>query len=339
MRHKADIIIKNITPSVGIPDGDVTLHCEGLMPLKLEEDSLHFCGSTSMIEGASTHKLVAHIPHIPTSNEVFIMQDGRKSNTYHFAIPKCIANILHNVGNPAVSNHNDVFATFSGTKGQITPASVFRITNNSDKLPIISGLMNATSLLVGKDDYLYISSRYNGSIYRSDFNGSYEVFSQGMGEAFGMAMDSNGHLYVGDRTGSIFKVNHSGNAEFFTALPSSVVGYHLAIDSKDRLYVTVPLDIGENIIYRISPSGDVEEFVKDLSEYNGIAVNSEDTVFVVESNRGYGSVLKIDPETGEKTRSISGEKIVGLCFNKSDDLYIATFSELFFVKKEEYTKD
>lgn len=331
---KDDIQIREIQPFIGIPGGDVTIYCDGVRPLKLDEDGLHFCGSVAMIEGASTHKLVAHIPEQITDNRVFIVQNGEiQSNVYEFVVPECVGHTLHNVGNPAVVDKDTLFATFSGTKGQITPASVFRIYGNGDKVPIISGLMNATSLLAGRNHRLYISSRYDGKVYVSDYDGNYEVFSQGLGEAFGMAMDSKGNLLVGDRTGTVFRVNEDGHADFLARLPASSVAYHLAIDSRDNLYVTAPLHIGENTIYRINPDGEVEEYIKELAEFYGIAIDADDNLYVAETNRGKGSILMIDRENRRETRLVSGEEIVGLTFSPAGDLYLATFSKIYRVRK------
>jgi len=323
-----------------MPGGDVTIYCEGLHPLSLDEDGLHFCGDVSMIEGASTHKLVTHIPRTPVSTDVYIVQSGEiKSNVYHFYIPTCIAHTLHTVGSPAVNSMGDIFATFSGTRGQLTPASVFRVTPDGEKRPIISALMNATSLVIGPDDRLYISSRYDGNVYVSDYNGKYEVFARGLGEAFGLAFDSAGNLYVGDRSGSIFQVAPDGSTDFFADLPASSIAYHLAVDSKDNLYVTLPVEIGENTIYRISPGGDVTDFITDLSEFHGIIVDSEDRIFVAEVCQGKGAVVMIDPETKQKKRILSGDEIISLAITPDGNLCVATFSKLYLVAGDKLELD
>ena len=324
------ITINRIKPSIGIPGGEVTIYCDGLRPLHLEEDSLCFCGSPSHIEGASTHKLVTHIPETVNDDQVYFRDNGnRVSNIHRYTIPECIAQVVHHVGNPAVSNDGEIFATFSGTSGQLTPVSVFRVIDAQRKVPIISGIMNATSLYWGHDNSLYITSRYDGTLYSSDAEGNFHIFSQGLGEAFGICMDSKGALFVGDRSGTVFKVDGTGRADFFARLPASPIAYHLAIDSKDNLFVTAPLQIGENSIYKIDPAGNITLFLTDLAEFHGIAIDSDDAIFVAETNRGRGSVMRIDPESRERRCLLSGEDVVGLVFAGNGDLLLATFSRLY----------
>jgi len=331
---ESKITIAGIKPPVGISGGDVTMYCSGLNPFDLEEDSLHFCGSEPLIEAASTNKIVAHIPDKISNEEVYIVQDGVKSNVFKFHISPLIASILHNVDNPAISKEGKIYATFSGSKGQITPASIFAIDHTTHKVPFISGIINATSLLIGHDGFLYISSRYDGKIYKSELSGEYKLFSQGLGEAFGMAMDSLGNLFVGDRTGTVFKIDKTGRADVFASLPSSNIAYHLAIDSKDELFITVPMQIGENIIYNITPDGSVSEFYSDMMEFHGIAVDKNDNIFVAVTNRDKGAIHMIDRKTKENWKVVSGEEIVGLAFDDTGNLYFSTFSRIYFLDKK-----
>jgi len=63
--EETPVVIRSISPPIGLPGGEVTLFCDGLDPLSLDDESLHFCGSVAMIEGASPQKLVTHIPETP----------------------------------------------------------------------------------------------------------------------------------------------------------------------------------------------------------------------------------------------------------------------------------
>ena len=68
-----------------------------------------------------------------------------------------IAENLHPVANPAVDRFGNVYVTFSGSRGQKTPVSVYKIDLNYDAQPFVTDLMNATGLAFDRDGMLYVS--------------------------------------------------------------------------------------------------------------------------------------------------------------------------------------
>src|SRR5260221_11468358 len=76
---------------------------------------------------------------------------------------------------------------------------------------------------------LYVSSRFEGVVYRLADDGSAEPFATDLGIACGLAFAPDGPLFVGDRSGTIFSVDRSGKATVFASLPSSVAAFHLAL--------------------------------------------------------------------------------------------------------------
>ena len=67
-------------------------------------------------------------------------------------------------------------------------------------------MMNATGMAFDRAGSLYVSSRYDGTVYRVAPNGTMASYAEGMGVATGIAFDREGNLYVGDRSGTIFKI-------------------------------------------------------------------------------------------------------------------------------------
>ena len=60
----------------------------------------------------------------------------------------------------------NVYATFSGTRGQQVPISVFRVRPDGARDPLVSGIVNATSLAFDRGGDLCVSSRFDGTVYR-----------------------------------------------------------------------------------------------------------------------------------------------------------------------------
>ena len=78
------------------------------------------------------------------------------------------------------------------------------------------------------------------------------VFVEGMGVATGMAFDSEDNLYVGDRSGTIFKISPNRQIFVFATLEPSIAAYHLAFGPDGYLYVTGPTTSSFDCVYRIS---------------------------------------------------------------------------------------
>src|SRR4051812_9584427 len=109
-------------------------------------------------------------------------------------IAQTVAENLHPVANPAVDRDGNIFVTFSGSRGQTVPIAVFKIDSNFNVTPYVNEMMNATGLALDSDGYLYISSRAEGTVYRVTPDGSMSTYAEGMGVATGIAFDHERNL-------------------------------------------------------------------------------------------------------------------------------------------------
>src|SRR2546428_434286 len=75
--------------------------------------------------------------------------------------------------------------------------------------------------------------------------------------ACGLAFADDGTLFVGDRSGTIFRVDAAGRAMTFASLPASVAAFHLAMGPDGALYVTGPTLSPYDTVYRIDREGNV----------------------------------------------------------------------------------
>src|SRR4030095_16082372 len=139
---------------------------------------------------------------------------------------------------------------------------------------------------------LFVSSRYDGSIYTVDSAGNVSLFLEGMGIATGIAFDRGGNLYVGDRSGSIFKISPEKEIFVFATLEPSVAAYHLAFGLDEYLYVSGPTTSSFDTIYRISPRGEGERFFTGGGRPQGLAVDMQGNVYAVASDRGRRGIFR-----------------------------------------------
>src|SRR5262249_37307864 len=152
---------------------------------------------------------------------------------------------------------DNLYVTYSGTRGQQVPVSIFCVRPNGTRETFSSGIVNPTSMAIDPEGRLYVSSRFEGTVYRIARDGSSETFASDLGVACGLAFASDGTLFVGARSGTIFRVDRAGHATTFATLPASVAAFHLAIAPDGSLFVTGPTLASYDPLYRVSPAGDV----------------------------------------------------------------------------------
>src|SRR5206468_9660662 len=140
------------------------------------------------------------------------------------------------------------------------PVAIFKIDTNYGVKPFVAEMMNPTSIAFDREGQMYVSSRYDGAVYRVAPNATMTTYAEGMGVATGIAFDREQNLYVGDRSGTIFKISRSRQIYVFATLEPSIAAYHLAFGPEDYLYVTGPTTSSFDSVYRLSKAEEVETF-------------------------------------------------------------------------------
>jgi sugar lactone lactonase YvrE len=267
--------------------------------------------------------VVVRVPEGASAGEVVVGNGALKSEVWSCDIGIQIADNLHPVANPAVDSFGNLYTTFSGSRGQKVPVAVYRIDLNFNMRPFITDMMNATGIAIGRDDLIYISSRFDGMVYQVTPTGNMSVFVESMGVATGIAFDDENNLYVGDRSGTIFKISPTRQIYVFATLEPSISAYHLAWGPDHRLYVTGPTTSSFDCIYRITKNGDVETFYRGLGRPQGMAFDADGSLYVAASWIGRKGVVRIRPDHAIE-HFLSGPGIVGLAFSPSRAMIVAT---------------
>ena len=314
-------LIEQVTPLAAITGGEFQIRGYGFV--RSERPRVNFGKVPGTVIIGSDSLVIARVPEDATVGKIVIENGDDQSTSWACDIGIQIADGMHPVANPAVDTFGNVYATFSGTRGQKTPVSVFRIDPRDGVTPFLSDIMNATGLILDRDGFLYISSRFEGIVYRADPSGALSVFVEGMGVATGMAFDDAGNLYVGDRSGTIFKISPSRQIYVFATLESSISAYHLAMGPEGYLYVSGPTTSSFDTLHRISPAGEVEPFFRGLGRPQGMAFDADGSLYVAASLGGRRGVVRITPD-GEGMLYLSGPNIVGVAFSPSRSMYVTT---------------
>src|SRR5215831_8742619 len=230
--------IVQVSPPAAIAGGELQIRGKGFT--KGERPRVTIGDVSAPVVIGSDSFVIVKVPEGASAGDLVIENGELSSQTWTCDIGIPIADSLHPVANPAVDTFGNVFSTFSGSRGQKVPVAVYKIDLNYNVKPFINDLMNASGLAFDWDGMLYITSRFDGVVYQATPNGAVTVWVEGMGVATGIAFDEERNMYVGDRSGTIFKISPERQIFVFATIEPSIAAYHLAFGPDRYLYVSGP---------------------------------------------------------------------------------------------------
>lgn len=304
-----------------------------------------FDGQPAQVVGASSRSILARAPLVEGPCEVTLRaveatdKEKRESadprsgppDTATVYAAEMIADEVNPVCNPAVDSNGNIYVTFSGQRGATVPFSIYRVPFGSrEKEPFLTDIVNATGIVVGPDDTLYISSRHTGAIYRCDLNKNMERFAENLGIASGLALDRKGHLYVGDRGGTIHKLDPSGHDEILCEIEPSVSAFHLAMRDDQTLFVSGPTLATQDNIYEIGEDRTPKVFFHGIGRPQGMTFDRSGRLLATGSYKGRRGVFAIDP-AGRVQQLVASPMLVGVLISPKGDLILADSDSLYRV--------
>jgi sugar lactone lactonase YvrE len=314
--------ISSVTPLRAVDGGRVTLSGSGFPVDAIPEVTVG--GQRALVSFASGSRIVVTIPADVEPGLAPIRIDDLPGATAYVSIGGPWATGLHQVDNPVFDAEGNLFVTYSGSRGQESPVSIFRVTRAGSREPFVSGIVNATSMAIGPDGHLYVSSRFEGAVYRVIGDGKHELVASELGVACGLAFDRAGDLYVGDRSGTIFRIREK-RAQPFATLPASVAAFHLAFSPDGELFASGPTLSTYDHVYRIGPDGNVRSVLATFGRPQGLAFSPADgTLHVVDALAGRGGLFRLTDLDGEPELLVAGCGFIGVAFGPSGELAVAS---------------
>jgi sugar lactone lactonase YvrE len=328
MKKARDLRITGVFPPSGVPGGRLIVRCRNFEPGL--ESKILLGDVEAFILSASEDCVLIRLPESPYSLGLTIRANGETSPLFPFNLAVRLAAELHPVMNPVIAPDGSIITTISGGRGQEVDFPLVRVTRQGDKIPYSCEIMNPTGLAFSPDGQLYISSRHDGTVLRyTDFD-HLDIVAEDLGIPCGMVFDSSGYLYVGDRTGRIWKIDKAGRKEEVASLEPSISAYHLAIDAQDRIYVTGPTFAARDCLYRIAMNGNVETLLRGLARPQGMAFLPEGDLLIAAGYKGRKGIFRYSPADGSFRHYIAAPIPVGLAV-ADRTAYLATGDALYSV--------
>jgi sugar lactone lactonase YvrE len=320
--------IDRVAPTAAIPGGEIVIHGSGFASRAHPRPVVRFGEMEAGLALASENRLIARVPEGATGGVVRVFSAENESQPHPVSIGVQIADNLHPIANPAVDALGNTYVTFSGNRGQRVPVSLYKITANYSVKPFVTSLVNPSGLAVDRAGNLFVSCRNDGTIHRITPEGRAEQWIEGMGVATGIAFDRNENLYVGDRSGTIFKISPSREVFVFATIEPSLAAYHLAFHPSGDLYVTGPTTSSYDRVYRITQGGDVTTFFRGLGRPQGLAFDRDSNLYVAASYGGRRGIIRITPQAHADV-VLSGSGLIGMALQASGRAILATTGALF----------
>jgi sugar lactone lactonase YvrE len=248
--------------------------------------------------------------------------------TLYAEVARALATGLHQVDNPVIDEAGNVYVTYSGSRGQQAAVSIFRVTPAGVREPFVHNLVNPTSMAHGRDGKLYVSSRFEGRVYRVHEDGQYEVVGSDLGIATGLAFTEDGAMYVGDRSGTLFRIDTQGRTETVATMPGSMAAFHLAVGPDGWIYVAAPTLSTYDTLSRVHPDGRIERLEWIFGRPQGLAFDGHGVLHVVEALAGSSGVYALRPGRPREL-VVSGPSLVGLAFGANRTMVVSSNDTLY----------
>jgi len=320
--------IESVTPGAAIPGGDIAIHGRGFESRNNTRPRVQFGEAEGSLLVSSESYLLARVPDGAQGGTVRVATARAESPPFPLSIGVQIADNLHPVANPAVDSEGNIYVTFSGQRGQKVPVSLYKVTSNYTVKPFVTELMNPSGLALDRAGNLYVSCRNDGTVHRITPEGRTTQWVEGMGIATGLAFDAEENLYVGDRSGTVFKISPDREIFVFATIEPSISAYHLAFSPAGELFVTGPTTSSFDRVYRMNHGGEVSVFFRGLGRPQGMAFDHEGNLYVAASHGGRRGIVRITP-AGHAELVLGGNSIVGLALLPTGRAVLATSNALF----------
>lgn len=319
-------VVSSCQPSWALPGGEVVLEGREFPLGPAGPPTVTVGGLSARVRAASPRHLRIVVPPSAAGGAQPIVIEPGSLDAGFVEIATPVATGVHMVDSPVFDRRGRLYVTHSGTRGVKVPVPLFRVRNDGGKEPLAVDIANATSMAAAPDGSLFVSSRFDGHVYRLTADDRTEVYATELGVPTGLAVAADGTLFVGDRSGSVYRVSPDRQVDTFATLPASVAAFHLALGPDEALYVTAPTLSSHDGLYRISKDRLVDTVFDGFGRPQGLAFDHQARLYVVDALAGAAGLYRVDLEHPGAPPEflVSAPALVGVAFDPAGGLVLAS---------------
>ncbi len=310
--RRSRFAVERIWPQHAIPGGRIDIEGRGFAVDRAARLRVFFGDEEAHVYRVSSTRLGVRVPE-GAGDLVRVSLNDRETEPWPVVIGRLVAADLHIVSNPVYDPEGNLYSTVSGRRGEAVPHPIYRLTSDLEPEPMGEGIMNPTGLAWGPDSTLYVSSRESGNVYRRSDDGAFHVFAAELGCATGIGFSPGGELVIGDRDGTIYRVEADGGVTVFSRLRPSISAFHLAFNSVGSLFVSAPTLSPRDQIVEFRPDGAPSRVHSGFGRPQGLVFDGQDRCFVAEGLVGDAGIFLFTPPGARLL--ISGPPLVGIALH------------------------
>ncbi len=323
--------ILGVDPVFAIAGGEVIIDCVGFDTRDPQGCAVLIGDVQAQIVAIGPRRVLAIVPETKGGELDVRLQSGTEiSEPARLTVARKLAGDLHPVANPAFDpDDGSLFVTRSGSRGEELPVTLFRIDVSGELTEYSGDIPNPTGIAFSPDGQMFVTSRLEGTVYKITPFKEAVAFARNLGVATGIAFDRSGVMHVGDRTGTIFKVNGIGEERAWAQVEPSVAAFHMAFGPDDALYISGPTVTSFDCVWRLDADGQLDVFFKGLGRPQGMAFDVEGNLYVAASLRGRRGIVRISPDGREANVIVAGVNLVGLAFSSSGEMAVVSIDSVY----------
>jgi sugar lactone lactonase YvrE len=319
-------VISAVRPGWAVPGGRIAVAGVHL-PMPADGPPHALVGPhDAHVVSASRSLIRLVVPAAAEGGTMAVRFDELPGETAYIEVARTVTTGVHQVDSPAFDRDGRLYVTQSGGRGTKVGVPLYRIAFDGTREPLAVEIANPTSIACGPDNAMYVSSRFDGHVYRMVPGEQPEIYATELGVPTGLAFGRDGSLFVGDRSGSIFRVTSERQVEPFASLPASVAAFHLAFGPDDCLYVTAPTMGTHDSVYRITRDRLVETVCDGFGRPQGLAVDSTGMLYVVDALAGASGLYRVEigrPDP-QPELVLTAPSLIGVAFDPIGGVVLAS---------------